>query len=350
MKRRTRFAIICGAIACVLVAISALTIKASAETKKAAKQNEYPSSVNIGIIEGGPESAILAKEGYLQKYIKTKVNVTTYSAGTDINNAFIAKDVDIAAFGSTPVTLGLVNGVSYKAIGTVYNEGGSIEALVARNGTGIKSVADLKGKTIAVPFGTTSHYALLQALKLAGLSTKDVTLMNLSGQNIVAAWKRGEVDAAYTWSPSLTEIMKTGTVITNDGQLAAKGITMPEVAVATDSMISKYPKVVKQYMQAILAVEKLVRDNPAKAIADVASWEGITKAAAKTQIEDNNWLSGSTQLSSMTGSSSDFAKTLQLTAQFQKSQENITTVPTISSLSSDVDTTALKSALKEESK
>ena len=318
-------------------------------TAEANKTSAYPTTVNVGIIEGGPESAILAEEGYLQKYIKTKVKVTTYSSGTDINNAFISHTLDFASFGSSPVTLGLVNGVSYKAVAVPYTEGGQIEALVARNGTGIKSVKDLKGKTIGVPAGTTSHYALLQALKLAGLSTSDVTIEDLSGQNIVAAWKRKEIDAAYTWSPSLDSIKKTGTVITSDGQLASQGISIPEIAVATNNMMTKYPKVVAQYVKAMLAVGKLVKTNPQRAIADVASWEGISKSAAKAQIEDNHWLTGSEQLSSLTGTGSgSLVETLQLTAQFHKLQENITTVPSRKTLSATVDNDYLAEALGKE--
>lgn len=324
----------------VLAGCSSASGGAQADATKAAR---YPETVRVGIIEGGPESAILAKEGYLKKYIKTKVKVTTYAAGTDINNAFISRDLDLASFGSSPVTLGLVNGVSYKAIGIPYNEGGNIEALVARNGTGIKKVADLKGKTIGVPFGTTSHYAVLQALKLAGLSAKDVTLMDLSGQNIVAAWKRKEIDAAYTWSPGLDECVKTGTIITNDGQLSQQGIKIPEIAVASDNVITNYPAVTHDYEQAMLAVSRLVHEHPQQAIADVASWEGITKASAKSQIVDNQWLTAAEQRQAFgINDKGAFAKTLQMTAQFHKAQENITTVPSLSTLGQDIDSNFLK--------
>ena len=158
----------------------------------------------------------------------------------------------MASFGSSPIALGIANKIPYKAVFVPYVQGKNIEALVAKSETGAKTVADLKGKEIAAPFGTTSHYALLNALELAGHGAFDVTLLDMGGQDIVAAWTRGDIDAAYIWSPALDECKKDGSILTNDGELAEQGVLIPEIAVAADGFAEKYPTLVSQYVYALI--------------------------------------------------------------------------------------------------
>lgn len=304
----------------------------------------YPKTVKVGLIEGGPESAILQKEHYL-KGIGTKVKTTSYSTGTDLNNAFVSKDLDVASFGSSPYALGVANGVPYKAVGVPYVESGNIEALAAKKSASIKKVADLKGKKIGVPFATTSHYALLKALALAGLKPSDVTLKDMDGQSIVAAWKRGDIDAAYIWSPALDEIAKTGRILTNDGQLKNKGVIIPEVAVSGNDFSKKYPTLVKRYVQALIKVQNLVKTNPKRAIQDVASWEGIPTANAKGQITENDWLSGNEQADYL-GSDGKLADIVKTITDFHKAQKNISQAPTKSTINDAIDGSFLQKALK----
>ena len=309
----------------------------------------YPAQMNIGLIEGGPESAILVQEKFLDS-ISVKVNIINYSAGTDINNAIVSGDVDTASFGSSPIALGIANGIPYKAVFVSYIEGGNIEALVVKNSTGVKTVEGLKGKKIATPFGTTSHYALLNALKLAGLTEKDVTLVDMGGKDIVAAWLRGDIDAAYIWSPALDECLKDGTIVTNDGDLAKKGVTIPEIAVARSEFAKKYPTLVKQYVEALIKTNDLVAKDVDKSTKDVAAWEGITEINAKGQITDNIWVSGKDQLSSAylgtSTSKGKLAETLTTIAAFHAAQGNLKKAPDKSVFENAIDPSFVESALK----
>lgn len=309
---------------------------------------KYPAVVNIGLIEGGPESAILIKEKYLENF-GVKVKVVSYAAGTAINNAIVSKNVDLASYGSSPIALGISNGIDYKAIFVPYIEGGNIEALAVKSNLGIKTVADLKGKKIATPFGTTSHYALINALKLAGLKPTDVTLVDMSGADIVAAWKRGDIDATYIWSPALDNcVSASGNIITNDGALAKQNVTIPEIGIARSDFAKKYPTLVNKYVKALINVNNLVKNNPNKAIEDVAAWEGISKDNAKGQITDNQWISGDDQLSYLSASNNknNLSDTLKTIADFHKAQGDINSEPDIKSFKDAVDTSYVKAALK----
>src|SRR5690606_36506040 len=113
-----------------------------------------------------------------------------------VNTAFIAKEVDFGALGSSPVARGLSAPLNIPySVAFILDVAGDNEALVARNGTGIETVADLRGKRVATPFASTAHYSLLAALDQAGLSAGDVQLIDLQPQAILAAWERGDIAA-----------------------------------------------------------------------------------------------------------------------------------------------------------
>ena len=108
------------------------------------------------------------------------VKWTKFDSGADINTAFVAKQIDFGAIGSSPVARGLSAplNIAYQ-VAFILDVAGDNEALVARNGTGINSIADLKGKRVATAFASTSHYSLLAALNHAGVNPKDVNLIDL---------------------------------------------------------------------------------------------------------------------------------------------------------------------------
>lgn len=84
--------------------------------------------------------------------------------------------------------------------------------LVANPESGIKSLADLKGKKIGVTFGSTSHHHILVALSQAGLRAEDVTLVNLQPAQIPAAYTAKQIDAAFTWEPNIAKLEEQGGV------------------------------------------------------------------------------------------------------------------------------------------
>src|ERR1700724_4694367 len=65
------------------------------------------------------------------------------------------------------------------------------EALVARNGSGVNTIADLKGKKIGTPFVSTAHFQLLYAMQKAGLKASDAQVLNMRPPERAAAWGHG---------------------------------------------------------------------------------------------------------------------------------------------------------------
>ena len=65
---------------------------------------------------------------------------------------------------------------------------------------------------MAVPFASTAHFSLLKAMENAGLSASDVTVLDMQPDKIYASWNSGDIDAAYIWEPTLSQLSNKKTV------------------------------------------------------------------------------------------------------------------------------------------
>ena len=165
---------------------------------------------------------IVMESGELEKTTGYKINWRMFGGGGDVIRAMASGDVQIGEVGSSPLTAAASQGQDIKLF-WILDDIADAEALVARNGSGINSVKDLKGKKVATPFVSTSHYQLMVDMKLEGVDPKTVTVMNMRPPEIAAAWERGDIDAAFIWDPVLSKIKTNGKVIATSGTIGKKG-------------------------------------------------------------------------------------------------------------------------------
>src|ERR1700754_5254833 len=182
----------------------ATTALAGCAVEQPGQQADRP-TIRVGYQTFPSRDLIVKNNRWLEEALPDfNIKWTKFDSGADVNTAFIAKELDFGARGSSPVArrLSAPLNIPYK-VAFVLDVAGDNEALVARNGTNINSIADLRGKRIATPFASTAHYSLLAALSQNKLSPSDVRLVDLQPQAILAAWDRGDIDAAYTCLPTL---------------------------------------------------------------------------------------------------------------------------------------------------
>jgi sulfonate transport system substrate-binding protein len=100
------------------------------------------------------------------------------------------------------VLFGVANGTKVKVIGATNEqaEGGSL--ILVKNRSEIETVADLKGKRVALPYYTAQHYQLAKALDKAGLAWGDVDIVNLNTTDGLSALNTGAVAAFVVWDPN----------------------------------------------------------------------------------------------------------------------------------------------------
>ncbi len=167
---------------------------------------------------------------------KAPIDWKKFNSGAKIINAMASGDVDVAVLGSTPLASALGQGLPIKVV-WVMGVIGESEALVAKKE--IRSLEALKGKKVATPFGSTSHYHLLLALKNKDIDPNSVEIFNLSPSGIVSSWKTGQMDAAYVSAPALEEIKKDGNVLITSADLAESGDPTFDAIVAREEFAKK---------------------------------------------------------------------------------------------------------------
>jgi len=214
-----------------------------------------------------------------------------FDSGADVNTAFIAKELDFGALGSSPVARGLSAplNIPYK-VAFVLDVAGDNEALVARNGSNINSIADLRGKRVGTPFASTAHYSLLAALSQNGLSANDVQLVDLQPQAILAAWDRGDIDAAYTWLPTLDDLRKTGKDLITSRQLAKDGKPTLDLAAVRTEFSDAHPEVVDTWRKQEARALDTIKDDPDAAAKAIAAEIGLSPEDVAGQLKQGVYL------------------------------------------------------------
>ena len=174
---------------------------------------------------------LVMESGEVGKATGYKINWRMFSGGGDVIRAMASGDVQMGEVGSSPLTAAASQGQDIKAF-WVSADIADAEALVVRNGSGVNSLKDLKGKRVGVPFVSTAHYQLMAALKHDGVAGKELNVMNMRPPEIAAAWERGDIDATFVWDPVLSKVKAKGKVIATSGSVGKMGFpTFEAIAV-----------------------------------------------------------------------------------------------------------------------
>ena len=231
---------------------------------------------------------VLMESGELEKQTGYKVNWRMFGGGGDVIKAMASGDVQMGEAGSSPVTAAVSQGQDIKLFWILLDIADA-ESLVARNGSGINSVKDLKGKKVATPFVSTAHYQLMAAMKMEGLDAKSVNVMNLRPPDIAAAWERGDIDAAFIWPPVLSKIKGNGKVIASSASIGAKGYPTFDGLVVNAKWAAQNEAFMVTFVRLLAKYDDEYRKNSAKWTADSAQVKAIakwTKADAKDVPSD----------------------------------------------------------------
>ena len=231
-----------------------------------------------------PNADLVVKDlGLLEACMpKAKIKWSSFASGGDVVQAYGAKSVDVGLMGSSPAATALSAPLNMPiSVVWIHDVIGTAESLVVRD----KSITDLKGlkgKTIAVPFGSTSHFSLLQALQDAGMSeSKDVKLVNLEPEKMPSAWQGKQIDAAWVWDPVLSELKKTGHVVLSSEDTAKAGKPTYDLGTASNSFVKENPEFMTQWAKAEDHADKMILNDPDKAAESIAAELGVSKDAAK---------------------------------------------------------------------
>jgi sulfonate transport system substrate-binding protein len=191
-------------------------------------------TLTIGDQKGTGAEALLQAAGLINK-LPFKAKWVDFTSGPPMVQAMGSDSVDVGGVGDAPPVFSAAGGSKIKIVGARITPAAA-GAVVVPKGSPIKTIQQLKGKTIAAPEGTTADYHLLTVLAAAGLTKKQVTVDNLQPADALAAFSSGKVDAWDTWSPFIEEAtVQHGGRVLADGKQYGSPYSFQ---VASDSALS----------------------------------------------------------------------------------------------------------------
>jgi sulfonate transport system substrate-binding protein len=134
--------------------------------------------------------------------------------------AAAADKLDLADLGDVPPITGASHDLPFKLVAAevppTYQQ--ASDYIVVPKGSSVTSVAQLKGKSIGVPFGSSANGYALDAIEAAGLSPSTVKLVNLAPAAAQTAFQSGSIDALALWNPQVTVDTENGARIIGYGR------------------------------------------------------------------------------------------------------------------------------------
>lgn len=346
VKRMFWKKIVAGMTAVMLVGSVFTGCKKNDSTKSGGKVG----TITIGTQEMPNDEGLAKAKNILEKKMGVKVKVVKFDSGKDVNNALKAKSIDFGLQGSTLSALAISTGIPIKVI-WIHEVLGDIESLAVRKKDHITSIKQLKGKKIAVPFATTAHYCLLRYLSSQGLSEKDVTLLDMDPNSAYAAWKRGDIDAAWIWQPALQKVLdEGGEILVSNGDAAKEGYMTANVEVVNADFAKEHPDLVKKYVEAMIEARNMYKEDEEDSVTALAKSLGLSDKDVKLQIAGAIWPTAEEQIGEDYFGTSEkkgaLVENLLDTAKFLKDQKNITSVPDKSAFEEGVAPEYIEEALK----
>uniref|UniRef100_UPI00300B1A4D taurine ABC transporter substrate-binding protein n=1 Tax=Acinetobacter ursingii TaxID=108980 RepID=UPI00300B1A4D len=311
----------------VLVAIVTFIIyqNRKGQDQTSAAQTVGGQSVIVAYQTGVDPSKVAQANGDYEKDSNQHIQWKKFDAGSDVVNALASGDVVIGNIGSSPLAAAASRNVPIEVFLITAKLGGS-EALVVSQKSNIQSPQDLIGKTISVPFVSTTHYSLLSALKHWGIPENQVKIINLRPPEIAAAWERGDIDATYVWEPALSKAKATGKVLTDSKQVGEWGAPTYDLWVVRKDFAEKNPDFIKSFVKTTLKQIDAYQQNPQAFVQDQANIDKIAKLTGSDPkdipllLSGNDYLNLEQQQKTLSG---EFAKNIFDTATFLKSQGKV---------------------------
>lgn len=252
---------------------------APAETPAEAPVEEVPAEpevetavVNViyhPTIGGATAIATAINQGYFEEE-NLDVRLQMYTSGPPEIAAMVAGQADIGFIGSGAAWLAFSGQVNIIALDNI----ALTEEILTRADSGIASIADLKGKTIAVQEGAAGYTLLLVALQQEGLAVSDVKILNISNDNLASTFGDTSIDAWAGWKPATTSLK---TALEGNVTVLATNETYPDYAfpstwVANKDFVANKPDVVQRFVNALTKAQIYRSENPEQACAFASTY------------------------------------------------------------------------------
>ncbi|MBD9630920.1 sulfonate ABC transporter substrate-binding protein [Pseudomonas sp. PDM19] len=251
-----------------------------------AQADEQPGTVRIGYQKYGT-LVLLKARGTLEKRLAeqgVKVQWTEFPGGPQLLEGLNVGSIDFGVTGETPPVFAQAAGADLVYVAHE-PQAPTSEAILLPKDSPIKSVAELKGKKVALNKGSNVHYLLVRALEKAGLKYSDIQPVYLPPADARAAFERGSVDAWVIWDPyqaAAEKQLSARTLVDGTGL-----VDNHQFYLATRPYANNHPQVITTLIDEVRSVGEWSQQNPQQVTDQVAPLLGlpadITFTAVKRQ-------------------------------------------------------------------
>lgn len=270
---------------------------AAADTASAPTGDGKTIRISIGtqdqVINTAVGGATVRELELLEKHLPTtgkyegveyEIEWSSYTSGPPITNKMLADQIDIGLMGDFPAVINLIKfqeeagDVTSTFIGTLaYSPNGAGNAVVVPKDSDVTSLADLKGGSVSVPFGSAAHGMVLKALSDAGIDPEtDVKLISQAPEVGGTSLRTGQIDAHADFVP-FGELFPYRGFAKKIFDGAQTGVPTLHGIVVRSDFAEEYPEIVQAYLQAMLEANQIFQESPEEISAQIEEWSGIEK-------------------------------------------------------------------------
>ena len=232
---------------------------------------------------------LLKGKGLLEKKLETigyTVEWTEFPGGPQLLEALNAGAVDFGSTGETPPIFAQAAGAQliYVAHEPPAPRG---EAILVPKDSPIKTVADLKGKNVALNKGSNVHYLLVKALEEAGLKYEDIQTSFLPPADGRAAFEQGSVDAWVIWDPfqAAAEVAIEARELRNGEGI----VPNHQFYLGAQAFVDANPEAIDTVIAAVGEIDVWTKANTAAAAAELAPSVGIPENVLAKALERQSY-------------------------------------------------------------
>ncbi|RAS11239.1 sulfonate ABC transporter substrate-binding protein [Cupriavidus alkaliphilus] len=238
-----------------------------------------PKVLRIGYQKYGTLTLLKAR-GTLEKRLTAQgisVRWTEFPAGPQLLEGLNVGAIDFGTVGEAPPIFAQAAGAQLVYVG---NEPPApvAEAIVVPRGSTLRSVADLRGKRVALNKGSNVHYLLVRQLEQAGIPYREIQPVYLPPADARAAFERGAVDAWVIWDPFLAAAEKQlGARVLADGR-GADGknvVSNHQFYLASRPYAQARPEIVGLILEELATLGTWAQQHPKEATTVLAGETGL---------------------------------------------------------------------------
>lgn len=270
----------------IVIFLTLLLVLAGCDQAADGSENKVK-EIRIGIQQSLSPLLLAKEKGWFEQSFEkegVKVKWVEFQSGPPQFEGLAANQLDFSQVGNSPVIAGQAAGIDFKEIG-LSQDGLKANGILVNKNSEIQKVEDLKGKKIAVAKGSSGFDFLYKVLDQAGLSAKDVQIIQLQPDEAISAFENGSVDAWSIWEPFLSlETIKKGAKLLVNGE--ATDLYSPGFTLVRTQFADQHPELVVKFLKVYDQAVKWQKAHPGEAVTLYAHLKNLDKKVV-TQVLNN---------------------------------------------------------------